>query len=638
MMVKSEIKASRKSDHLSVFSIIEAHAKRIPDAIAIYTPGEMPICYSHFFEHLKNTIDIPKKEGIGRNDRIAIVLPNGSQMATVFLTIASCATAAPLNPAFSESEFEFYLSDINAKALIVESNTDSPATSVAEAIDVPVIELSPSTGLAPKIFELNFQKPPCKTLSDGYAQADDIALVLHTSGTTSRPKLVPLTHKNICTSAYNIQRTLKLDRTDRCLNVMPLFHIHGLIGALLSSFFAGASVVCTPGFYVNQFFDWMDEFQPTWFTAVPTMLQGILNRAKSHNRIIRECPLRFIRSCSAALPPKVMQEMENVFDVPVIESYGMTEASHEMTSNPLPPGKRKTGSVGMATGSRIAIIDQSGKILSSGKMGEILIRGQGVTSGYENNPAANKVSFTQGWFRTGDQGYLDSEGYLYITGRIKEIINRGGEKIAPLEIDNILMKHPAVQQAVTFPITHPTLGEDIAAAVVLKKTKAVTRQELQSFVAKHLADFKIPRRIIFLSDIPKGPTGKIQRLKLAAQLKLSAEKAPQSSLPKPATMKRSAWISTLMEIWKAVMGLTEIDPDDNFFQMGGDSIQAAQILARIKNTFGVELSYVIFLNAPTVDGMASAIAALQKTPVSRKTASAHPLELTASIENRDEPF
>lgn len=638
MICNSEMRTLRDSNHLSVYTIVEANAKRFPNAIAIYAPGRAPLCYARLLEHLRASIESFNKFGIGRNDRLALVLPNGPEMATVFLGTTSCATAAPLNPAYSESEFEFYLSDIRAKALIVDSNTDSPARIVAEKINLPLIELSSKKESEAGIFNLHFKNQSPKVLSYGNAQSDDIALVLHTSGTTSRPKQVPLTHRNICNSAYKIQRTLRLTQADRCLNIMPLFHIHGLIGALLSSICSGAGVVCTPGFYVSKFFEWIVKYPSTWFTAVPTMLQSILSRAKSHDKIVCESQLRFIRSCSAALPPAVMQEIEGVFGVPVIESYGMTEASHEMASNPLPPGKRKSGSVGIATGSEIVIMDQWGSILSSGEKGEIAVRGPNVTSGYHNNPDANAASFTNGWFRTGDQGHLDSDGYLYITGRIKEIINRGGEKISPFEIDQILLKHPAIHQAVTFPISHPTLGEDVAATVVVKEGKTVSQLDLQGFVLKYLADFKVPRHIIFLNDIPKGPTGKIQRLKLASQLKLSKRKRLKINGPKPDIKTKSALLNTLMEIWKNVMGLPEIEPYDGFFQIGGDSIQAAQILARVNDTFRVDLSYLVFLNTPTVEGMARAIAAMQKTTGRNISSAMPPLDISTDIRNREKPF
>jgi acyl-CoA synthetase (AMP-forming)/AMP-acid ligase II len=291
-------------------------------------------------------------------------------------------------------------------------------------------------------------------VDSGFSQSDDVALVLHTSGTTSRPKIIPLTHGNLCASAHNIRMVLELVGSDRCLNVMPLFHIHGLVGAVLSTLAAGASVVCAPGFHAPKFFAWMEEFRPTWYTAAPTMHQAILARAASSREIIADCPLRFIRSSSSRLPPQVMTELENVFNTPVIEAYGMTEASHQIASNPLPPRQRKAGSVGLAAGSELAVVDDAGHFLRPEKIGEIVIRGANITQGYENHSTVNESAFTEGWLRTGDQGYLDSDGYLFITGRRKEVINRGGEKISPHEVDEALMNHPEIAQAVYFPVPH----------------------------------------------------------------------------------------------------------------------------------------------------------------------------------------
>ena len=356
--------------------------------------------------------------------------------------------------------------------------------------------------------------------SGGLAGPDDVALVLHTSGTTSRPKIVPLSQRNVCASACNIRDILSLTPADRGLSIMPLFHIHGLIGSVLSTLCAGGSVFCTPGFNALKFFAWMDEAKPTWYTAVPTMHQAILTRAANNREVIARHPLRFIRSSSSSLPPQVLHELERVFNAPVLESYGMTEASHQMTSNPLPPRPHKPGTVGIAAGLEVAIMDENGKLLGPDATGEVVIRGPNVTNGYENNPQANAEGFTNGWFRTGDQGVLDAEGYLTITGRLKEIINRGGEKISPREVDEVLMDHPAIQQVVTFAMPHPKLGEDVAAAVVLREGKSTNEKEIREFAAKRLADFKVPRKILILEEIPKGATGKLQRIGLAQKLGL----------------------------------------------------------------------------------------------------------------------
>ena len=455
--------------------------------------------------------------GIGPQDAVAIVAPNGPEMAAAFLAVASAATAAPLNPAYREDEFDFYLEDLQAKALLIQAGPDAPARVVAARRNIRVIELTPDLKGPAGAFSLSV---PFADQGPMRPDPDHIALVLHTSGTTSRPKIVPLRHRNLAASARHIALTLALVPADRSLVIMPLFHIHGLIGALLSSIYAGASVHCPPGFNALKFFGWLDEAKATWYSAVPTMHQTILARAERNAEILARRKLRFIRSSSASLPPPVMKALEETFGCPVIESYGMTEASHQMASNPLPPRPRKPGTVGIAAGPEVAIMDPAGTLLPRGSTGEIVIRGPNVTAGYANNPKANAEAFTNGWFRTGDQGIMDADGYLSITGRLKEIINRGGEKIAPREVDDVIMDHPAVAQVVTFGMPHEKLGEDVAAAVVLKEGQSVSEPELRDFVAGKLADFKVPRKILFLPEIPKGATGKLQRIGLAQKLGL----------------------------------------------------------------------------------------------------------------------
>ena len=348
-----------------------------------------------------------------------------------------------------------------------------------------------------------------------------VSLVLHRSGTTSRPKIVPLSHRNVCASARNISSTLRLTPQDRGLHVMPLFHIHGLIAGVLAPMAAGSLIFCTPGFNALKFFAWMAECRPTWYTAVPTMHQTILARAAGNREVIAAHPLRFIRSSSSSMPPQVIAELERVFNAPLIESYGMTEAAHQMASSPLAPGRRIPGSVGQAAGPEIALMDAAGSLLASGQTGEVVIRGDNVTSGYENNPSANAEAFVDGWFRTGGQGVMDADGYLTLTGRLKEIINRGGEKISPREVDEVLMDHPAVAQVVTFGMPHDKLGEEVGAAVVLREGQDLSEQALRQFAATRLADFKVPRKVLFMAEIPKGATGKLQRIGLAAKLGLA---------------------------------------------------------------------------------------------------------------------
>ena len=495
-----------------------------PEGIAITAPERSSLSRRALAAQMDATIASLRALGVGRQDRVAMVLPNGPEMAALFLGIAAGAAAAPLNAAYREEEFDFYLSDIEAKLLLIESGMESPARAVAARRGIPIVDVAPDLSAPAGSYRLLRAGEPVaagKLGTGEFGGPQDVALVLHTSGTTSRPKIVPLSHANLTASARNIGRTLGLEPSDRCLVIMPLFHIHGLVGALLSSIAAGASLFCPPGFNALKFFGWLDESQATWYTAVPTMHQTILARAERNREVIARRPLRFIRSSSASLPPQIMQALEEAFACPVIESYGMTEAAHQMASNPLPPAARKPGTVGVSAGPEVAIQGPDGGLLPPGERGEIVIRGQNVTTGYANNPSANAEAYRNGWFRTGDLGFLDPEGYLTISGRLKEIINRGGEKITPREIDEVLMDHPAIAQALAFAMPHDKLGEEVAAAVVLREGLSATERELRDFVAGRLADFKVPRRIVVLAEIPKGPTGKLQRIGLAQRLGLT---------------------------------------------------------------------------------------------------------------------
>jgi acyl-CoA synthetase (AMP-forming)/AMP-acid ligase II len=459
--------------------------------------------------------------GVGRGDVVALVLPNGPEAATAFLAVAARAASAPLNPAYTEAELAFYLDDLDARRVLVAAGEGAAARRVAAARGIAVAEVVVPAGAPAGVFDLRpVEGPVTAREPGGVGHPHDLALVLHTSGTTSRPKMVALTAANLCASAANVARSIALGPDDRCLNVMPLFHIHGLVAAVLASLHAGGSVVCAPGFNALRFFAWLEESRATWYTAVPTIHQAVLDRAPRNAAVLERVRLRLIRSSSAALPPQVMARLEEVFGAPVIEAYGMTEAAHQMASNPLPPRARKPGSVGVAAGPEVAVMDGAGRLLGPGEIGEVVIRGPNVTAGYLGNPQATAAAFTDGWLRTGDQGSLDAEGYLRLTGRLKEIINRGGEKISPREVDEALLDHPAIAQAVTFAVPDAKLGEDVAAAVVLHEGAAATEGEIREFARARLAAFKVPRRVLVLPEIPKGATGKPQRIGLAAKLGL----------------------------------------------------------------------------------------------------------------------
>ena len=494
------------------------------DARAIGAPGRAWLSYGALRALGDEVSSALHGMGIDASDRVAIVLPNGPEMATAFATVAQAATTAPLNPSYREDEYVFYLEDLNAKALLVEEGYEGPAFEAAQRLGMAIIRMSVPEGAAAGYFTLSSEL-------SGHASrepaADDVALILHTSGTTSRPKIVPLLQSNVAASAQHIRDSLELTPEDCCMNVMPLFHIHGLIAAVSASLASGASIFCTPGFNALNFFAMMEEADPTWYTAVPTMHQAILTRASRNRGVIDAARLRFLRSSSASLPAQVMLELEKTFGAPVIEGYGMTEAAHQMASNPLPPRAQKPGAVGVEAGPKVRIAHELENHLIEGT-GEVVISGPNVTPGYESNPDANAKSFFEAdgarWFRTGDQGAFDADGYLHLTGRLKEIINRGGEKISPLEVDGVLLDHADIAQVVTFALPHSKLGEEVAAAVVLKEGSTATERDIRDFAAERMADFKVPRKVIIMDEIPKGATGKMQRIGLAEKLGL-VEKA-----------------------------------------------------------------------------------------------------------------
>ena len=465
--------------------MLDVISKGAASDAAILAPERPVLTFGALRALAKDTIARLNALGIGRGDRVAIVLPNGPEMAAAFVAIAAGATTAPLNPAYRAEEFEFYLTDLRARALVLDVAGRSTARGVATKLGMPVVRL----GSTPMHRLENFTLPDRELAASagpmGPAGLDDIALVLHTSGTTSRPKIVPLTGAQHRRVGGAHPRTLALTADDRCLNIMPLFHIHGLIAAVLSSLAAGGSICLHAGLQrAASFFQWLDRGEADLVHGGADHASGDPRAcAAQRRRAWRSAALRFIRSSSSSLPPQVMAELEAAFGCPVIEAYGMTEAAHQMASNPLPPGARKPGSVGPAAGPEMAIMDDDGALLPAGETGEIVIRGPNVTAGYENNPKANAEAFAHGWFRTGDQGVMDEEGYLRITGRLKEIINRGGEKISPREVDEVLMDHPAVAQVVTFAMPHDKLGEEVAAAVVLREGISASEREIRDFAA-----------------------------------------------------------------------------------------------------------------------------------------------------------
>ncbi|KAI9490405.1 hypothetical protein BDB00DRAFT_768812 [Zychaea mexicana] len=499
------------------------HGKNDPNQPAVIVPSSAPIACTLSYPQLLDTIrDFSSQlnalvPGLQPGDAVAISYLNSLEFVVAFLgTGFMRLISAPLNPAYTEDEFNFYLEDSKAKVMVVprgaaNDKTKNAAIRAAQKQGTVVVEAH-WDGKAIDVVALASNKSARSTsrVAPSFGpRPDDVTLLLHTSGTTGRPKGVPLSHINLATSMRNIIGTYDLSPKDRTYLVMPLFHVHGLVCGLLATLLSGGSVVIPQKFSASHFWKDFVDTGCNWYTAVPTIHQILLRNPPS-----QVPPIRFIRSCSSSLAPATFKAIEEHFKAPVLEAYAMTEAAHQMTSNPLPSrGVHKPGSVGLGQGVEIVILDDKGNPVEEG---EVCIRGTNVTRGYLNNPKATAESFTKdGYFRTGDQGKKDKDGYLVLTGRIKELINRGGEKISPLELDGVLLSSPGVAEAVSFAVPDPMYGQEVHAAVVLKdkasKSEAAVERELQAYCQTKLAKFKVPKRIYVTDIMPKTATGKIQR-------------------------------------------------------------------------------------------------------------------------------
>ena len=552
------------------------------------------LSYRDLSERVNTLADALLALGVEAEDTIGLALRDGPDMATMFVATGAVAAAAPLNPNYRRAEFDFEIEDLDLKAMVVGMGKAeiSPALDAATAAGIPVLRVDGASLTGASVGPAQDRRRN---------DTDAVALVLHTSGTTARPKIVPLRHRNIAATAAAIGVTLRLSADDRGCMVMPLFHIHGLMAGLSASLYAGASVICTPGFAAPDMARWLTSHEATWYTAVPTMHQALLDRARTQANEFADVRVRFIRSSSSSLAPVVMEELEATFKCPVVEAYGMTEAAHQMSCNPLPPAQRKPGSVGPAAGPEVAIMDADGNLLDTDEIGEVVIKGPNVMSGYHANEEANATAFTNGWFRTGDQGRIDTDGYVVLTGRLKEIINRGGEKVSPREVDEVMLEHPDVAQVVTFAVPDSRLGEQVAAAVVPTSDvpDAIDERALRVYVSERLAAYKVPRRVVVLETIPKGPSGKLQRIGLAEKLGLSELDAATTS-QQPHQDPSSPGEELMAELWSDVLGRKQLSVHDHWLDVGGDSLGAARLLTMVREEIDVEISMLDFFDAPTI--------------------------------------
>ncbi len=579
----------------TVFDGIDRQISRNPDAIALLAHARRPLTYSGLGEQISRAVTMLNALGISPGDRVAIVMPNGPELATVCLSVMANAVAVPLNPDYKQPEFESCFVRLAPKMLLTVAGSDHPARIAAEKAGLPVVDVAISQEKPAGVFDLSqaTQQPlPGKT-----ADHSGHALILQTSGTTSRPKIVPLTHHNILASAVNLQKSLNLQSNDRVLHFLPMFHIGGIVDVLAAPLISGGSVICAQSFSAPEFFRDLETLTPTWTQTVPVMTREILQNVNAFPGVVNNHHLRFVRSVSAPLPIDLMRDFEQAFAIPLIEIFGMTETAGIITGNPLPPGKRKSGSVGLPMGMEVKIVDDKDKLLPRNQLGQVVVCGENLMQGYENEAEENVRLFTEAGFHTGDLGYFDDDGYLYLNGRIKDMINRGGEKVTPQEIDQVLLAHDEVADAACFAVPHPSLGEDVGALVVLKQGAVTAKGALLDFLREHLAFFKIPRILYFVDKIPRK-NGKLQRALLTELYggnvnEIDARpdyEAPQSLLAK-----------MLAALWARILKIEVVGMKDDFFQLGGDSLKAASFINELQQKWGDTIYVSSLFDASTLE-------------------------------------
>lgn len=602
-MALSEFAPGERSDGISaetetfadIGGLLAFHARTAPAAPALLAPGRAPLTYGALGARIGHLVHTLRGLGIAPADRIAVALPRGADSALALIAVASACACVPVNSDLTADELQRYFSELKLTALLTRADMNSASRDVARALGIAVIDFVP--GPETDLGGCEFSGPTVGPAnSSGAASTEDDAFILLTSGTAARPKMVPLTHRNVCLSATNAGRVLSLAPHDRLLNVLPLFHAHGLISGLLTALAAGSSVIATAGFDAPSFFGWMRDLQPTWYTAVPTIHRALLTAAEANPDRARESSLRVIRSASSSLAPAILNGLEAMFGVPVLETYGMTEAASQIAANPFE--LRKIGSVGRAAGPDITIMDETGRELAHGTRGEIMLRGANMSRGYYNDEAATQAAFRNGWFRTGDLGYLDADGYLFIVGRIKDVINRGGQKVSPLEVEEVLLAHPAVLEAGVFAIPHAKLGENVAAVVVLRTDSEATSDQLRQFARKRLAAYKVPSLIRCVAALPKGASGKVKRNALAELISVPHDE-DETHLP------RTALEAQLADIWANLLELPQVGVDQDVFALGADSLAITQMRSRLRERFNVDFSFEDIFDCATVGALAA---------------------------------
>jgi oxalate---CoA ligase len=570
-----EIDAFKEFPEATIATLIARQVAARPESPAIVISKENFLTYGGLGEQIRAFGANLRANAIGRSARVAILLPDGPELAVAIVGAACHAVAVPINPNLTATELDSLFARLRIDAIVTSTRVEGAAGDAAARRGIPLLDFVrgvPGTLKSPTQSAVTSAPYPSELIPEGVAQPDALALILCTSATTGRPKLVPVTHRNFVTAAARRRFWFNLTPADRALCAMPLYYSQGLKGELFPSLLIGGSVACPDRDSDADIVDWLTELQPTWYAgAGQTFHTTVLERALTRQGALSHC-LRFIRSGGAPLSAALRKRLEEVFGVPVLETYSLSETG-TVAANSIKPEDRKSRTVGRPWPNEVAIRNEDGRLLGPGKAGEIVVRGPGLMPGYLDDDEANRAAFVDGWFRTGDLGSIDTEGFLTVLGRLKEYINRGGEKISPYEIEEALLLHPSVREAVAFSVPHPRLGENVAAAVVLMPGVNTTSKEIRTFLSQHLAPFKIPQSVLVQSALPKGATGKLLRL----QLSEAAAERTRNIVP--------AWSPLqvqILEIWQRLLGRSDIGVDDDFFEAGGDSLLSIQMICEVE--------------------------------------------------------
>ncbi len=595
------------NSHQTFDKVLLHWADQTPDAAALAGPGQSDLSYRDLYEIFDESRLVLAGNGIDRNDRVALVHSGGAEMAAAAIGISSLAAVAPFSPAMSAGEFYLHFQDKKIRALALESALPSAAREAAARLQIPVLDIvHDDPAIAGKI-RLSGQTGLPPVQPENLCE-EDMFVIFTTSGTTSYGKTVPLSHRLMLPRIRSMARSLDYSSTDRVLNIMPLFHTGGFSAGMMATLYSGGTFFAVKNNDVDALFRSLTTFRPTVIAGGYTVFHSIERKASEYVNEITAAKthLRLLRTGTGHLDQKIARRLESIFETPVLEAYGSAETSF-MACTGIPPAPRKDGSVGQPDRSRVFIVNSQGEPLPPLEKGEIAVTRQTAFDGYENNPAANREAFSQNWYHTGDEGYLDEDGFLFITGRIKEMINRGGVKIIPTEVDQAVLRHAMVREAVSFPLPHPTLGDDLALAVVAEPGQSLSEDSLRDFLKAQLVPNKIPSRILIVNAIPKGATGKAQRHKLADQLGLLPieHKGQTSPAMEPGALPANT--ALLQKIWQQILGHDDIGLDDNFFALGGDSLQAVDLFMQIEKELGRRLPRDVLFQAGTVREMARLI-------------------------------